>query len=300
MDFWRDIRRSGRLLHMRKNFATCFDSAYLLKGVVMIESLIRESADRHNIHVLAMDEECERVLRALNLRGVQVYAMKDFEVLSGMAKVRETRSWKEYAWTCGSVFTDFVAPLCSGQVCYLDADLFWFFDPGIIFHEIDDRAIGITPHRFAKKDEPRLLPNGKFNVQICAFQGPVGIKALHKWAKQCKEWCYDAHVDGKFGDQGYLDSWPTDYPGEVCEISNPGVGLAPWNIANWSVSMSGEHVFVDTYRLVAYHMHEFLDYGDGRFRLTNWRLRETDKELIYKPYIDAIQDVKLRIQGVPA
>src|SRR5688572_8520545 len=114
---------------MRRNFATLFDSAYLPKGLVMLQSLIRESLDRHTIHVLAMDEACEAALRELNLPGVMVHSLKYFESMTGMDKVRATRSWKEYCWTCASVFTDFVAPPCSNRVTYLDADLMFFSDP---------------------------------------------------------------------------------------------------------------------------------------------------------------------------
>lgn len=282
---------------MKRTFATVFDQNYLVKGLVMLESLIRESFSKHTVHVLAMDHVTESALKAFNLRGVIVHNMTEFESATGMDEVRKTRSWQEYCWTCGSVFADYV---CKDAITYIDADLFWFFDPEIIFHEIEDRAIGITPHRFAKKDERRLLPNGKFNVQFCAFQHEVGRAALKKWAKQCKEWCYNAHVDGKFGDQKYLDSWPSDYPGEVCEISNPGVGLAPWNIANFKVDVSGDHVMVDTYRLVMYHLHEFSEQQDGLFRYTGWPLRESDRQFIYGPYVKAYREWKRRLEQVAA
>lgn len=266
----------------------------------MIESLIQHSFDRPTIHVLAMDAACSASLKQVNLPGVLVYEMADFEAMTGMRETRKTRTHREYCWTCGSVFTNFVAPQCSGNVCYLDADLFWFFDPGMIFHEIGDRAIGITPHRFAKKDEPRLLPNGKFNVQIVAFQGPVGMAALRKWAAQCQDWCFATHDAGRFGDQGYLDSWPKDYPDEVCEISNPGVGLAPWNIANYAIASDGDSVMVDTFRLVVYHAHEFTQLDNGLFRYTGWPLRDSDKKFIYEPYVAKTRQWKSRLESMAA
>jgi len=269
-----------------------FDSRYLAKGVVMLQSLIRESFDRHTIHVLAMDENCESVLRELNIKGVIVHALKDFEALAGMHNVRATRNWTEYCWTCASVFTEFVLQICSGRVTYLDADLMFFADPELIFTEIGTKSIGITPHRFAKKDEPRLLPNGRFNVQWVTFHGEVGEACLKRWAKQCRDWCYYTNDGGKFGDQGYLDEWPTRYAGEVCEIANPGAGLAPWNVANHIVEKVGDVVMADNYTVIFYHYHELQEQESGLYRLTNWKLRDRDKELIYAPYLKALDKWK--------
>lgn len=283
---------------MNRNFATLFDSRYLVKGLVMLESLIRESFDRHTIYVLAMDKECEEALRRINLRGVMVHSLADFEAVTRMNKVRATRSWKEYCWTCASVFTDFVAPMCSDRVTYLDADLMFFSDPELIFTEIGQKSIGITPHRFARKDEPRLNQNGRYNVQWVTFHGAVGRECLKRWAKQCRDWCYHTNIDGKFGDQGYLDEWPTRYAGEVCEISHIGAGLAPWNIANYTVEKVLDTVMADNSTVLFYHYHEFEEMSDGLFRYTNWKLRDLDKALIYAPYVKAYQEWQKKLEMV--
>lgn len=283
---------------MRRNFTTLFDSKYLTKGLVMLESLIRESFDSHTIHVLAMDRECEEALRRINLRGVMVHAIADVEAICRLESVRKSRSFTEYCWTMASVFTNFVAASCSDRVTYLDADLMFFADPELIFTEIGDKSIGITPHRFAKKDELRLLPNGRYNVQWVTFHGEVGRECLKRWAKQCRDWCYRANDAGKFGDQGYLDEWPTLYPGEVCEIANPGAGLAPWNVANYNVERIGDVVMADNHTVIFYHYHELQEQESGLYRLTNWKLRDRDKELIYAPYLKAMDTWKARLEGM--
>ena len=275
---------------MTRHYCTIFDSNYLAKGLAMILSLIKHSSVKPNIHVLAMDDECRSALQLQGIIGLSVYSMPEFEEMTSIGELRKTRTHQEFCWSCGAIFTDFVIGFNElSELTYIDADCFLFSDPETVFSEIGEKSIGITPHRFAKKDEARLLPNGKYAVQWVTFKGEVGRRCLSRWAGQVREWCYYRHEDGKFADQKYLDSWMTDYPGEVCEIQNPGVGLAPWNVANYDVSgfeLHGQYrQIVDGHPLVMYHFHE---YSHGK-RLTGWKLRESDKELIYAPYAKAIE-----------
>lgn len=274
-----------------RHYCTIFDSNYAPAGLTMIKSLIRHSVELPTIHVLAMDEECMRTMRAMNLRGVEIWEMEPFEKATGMELVKPTRTEQEYAWTCGSVFTDYIASKFLADVTYLDADMMFASDPERIFDEIGEKSIGITPHRFAEKDRRRLEPNGRFCVQWVTLKGVTGRSCLRRWSRQCKDWCkYENAGPGFFGDQGYLDEWPAMYAGEVCEITNPGAGLAPWNIANFNVHKIGNSVMVDNHPLIFYHFHELLRRPDGSIRLTNWPLRDQDKELIYRPYIQSLQE----------
>src|SRR6185295_7490482 len=101
------------------------------------------------------------------------------------------------------------------------------------FAEIGEKSIGIVPHRFPPHRKHLEKEVGKFNVSWVTFKVPVGFKCLEQWAKNCREKC--SAKEG-CGDQVYLDSWGTDYPGEVCEIQNIGVGVAPWNISQYGVA----------------------------------------------------------------
>jgi hypothetical protein len=268
-----------------RHYCTMFDSAYLAKGLAMIGSLLKHSSQGVQIHVLALDEACRETLFSLELESVMIWPFSIVDEVTGLSELKKTRTHQEWCWSCGSIFTDYMWAHVNDELTYIDADCFFFSDPEIVFDEIGEKSIAITPHRFAKKDEARLLPNGKYAVQWVTFRGDVGRKCLSKWAQQCREWCFYRHEDGKFADQKYLDTWMRDYPGEVCEIENPGVGLAPWNIANYSVGKAGDTVMVDAHRLIMFHAHEYL-HGQ---RLTNWPLRPEDKELIYGPYAAAIE-----------
>lgn len=168
---------------------------------------------------------------------------------------------------------------------YLDADLFFFSDPKVVFDEIGKRSIGITPHRFSP-DKKYLEANGLFNVGWVTARGEVGVKCIAKWAAECREKC--SLQDG-CGDQKYLDSWPAEYGDDLCVIENPGVNLAPWNLPNYKLS-TGPRVEVRS--VVFYHFHEFQDED----HLTNYRLRLSDIALLYQPYIAEWRNAKKRME----
>lgn len=275
-----------------RHFATHFDVNYLSKGLTMIESLLQNSL-HPMVHVLAMDEETKHALHVLANGRISIYSMPEFESATGSGELRSTRTHREFCWTVGSVFTDFVMQFNDlHEVTYCDADVFFFADPEPVFTEIGDKSIAITPHRFAKKDEARLLPNGKYAVQWVTFRGEVGRRCLAEWSKNVKAWCkYENAGPGRFADQGYLDFFERDYPGEVCEIQHPGVGLAPWNIANYHISDGPK---VDGWPVIMYHFHEYIH----RKRLTNWKLRPEDIALIYEPYSAAIERNTLMLESL--
>lgn len=265
---------------MRHSYATLFDRNYLAQGVVMLKSLLAH-ADEPTIYVLAMDKETETALRTLDLPGVMIVAHRDFEVLNNTVHLQLTRTWREYCWTCASLLTLHCAPLANWSITYLDADLYFFSNPAVIHTEIGDRSIGIIPHRFNVEYQRRYGANGKYNVGWVTFKGAVGRQCLQSWAIQCREWCYYRNENGKFADQGYLDSWVEKY-GEVnvCEITNPGAGLAPWNSMNHSVCNTDNGVAIDGHLLVFYHFHQGTK--------PKHQIGHVTRGYIYKPYTQAL------------
>lgn len=268
----------------------------------MHRSLVEHSkTEPFLLHILAMDEECYRQLWRLRLPCVQIVRMEAFEHACQMAEVRASRTWQEYCWTVASVFTAYVAQTNSGymrtlenEVTYLDADLFFFSDPEQVFEEIGDRKIAIVPHRLIPSKK-HLEVNGIYNVSWVTFKGALGHAALTMWATQCREWCYNRQEDGKFGDQKYLDNWPSLY-GEQCHvIENIGVGLAPWNLANYEIA---DGPTADGKKAVMFHAHEFAELSDGGYRLTNYHLRPEDITYIYEPYLKAYKQAKESIEAV--
>lgn len=276
-----------------RHYCTLFDRSYLSKGLCLHESLMRHSSEPFLLHILAMDAATMVLLDDLQLDCVDVIPLSTFERALNLGKVKQSRTWKEYCWTAASQLLEMLLPWTDGDgVCYVDSDIFIYSDPLPIFTEIGSRSIGITPHRFAEKDRPRLARNGEFNVGTVVIRNTeTGRRCIKKWALQTREWCFARNENGKFGDQGFLDSFPSDYPSEVAVIQNLGVNLGPWSVGNFEISQREGKVYVNSDVLIAYHFHE---YRSSR-ELTGWPLRDSDKRLIYDPYIAAWRTATARI-----
>lgn len=233
------------------NFCTLFDSYYLLKGLALYKSLERVTTDFH-LYVMAFDRECCDRLQGWGEEHMTVELVDDFETPE-LKAVKTTRTKAEYCWTCGpSVIWHFMKKYNLPDITYLDSDLFFMNSPKVIYDEIGDASVAITEQGLSD-DRARLY--GKYCVQYMFFKNDdEGCKTLVWWRDRCIEWCYQRFEDGKYGDQKYLDRFPELSP-SLCVISNPGVGIAPWNMH--------KYVYVDhcisengrKYPYVFYHMH---------------------------------------------
>ncbi len=264
-----------------RNYCTLFDARYLAKGLAMYESLVKHSSEPFTLHVLAMDDQTERILTELALPNMHVMTLTGFERAMNLQEIRERRSWAEYCWGCASNLMEYMLPwMPEDGITYIDSDILFFSDPKVIFDEVGERSIGITPHRFSPAEELRLGKNGKFNVGIVvARNSETGRKCIARWAAQCRDRCSS---EVGCGDQQYLDEWPGLYGEECCQVENLGVNLGPWSL---------DHIDMDAINLVAYHAHEFVDHK----YLTGYALQQVHLDVIYWPYIAALQDSAKRI-----
>jgi hypothetical protein len=252
----------------------------MAKGLALHESLLGHSSEDFKLHILTMDDATQFLLDDMALPNVELIPLMTFERELNLKPVRESRTHQEWCWTCASSLLDYILKSV-GDCTYVDADIYWFADPQPIFDEIGGRSIGITPHRFPshRKDQER---NGIYNVGLVhAKNTEAGRSCISRWAEQCRDWCFNrVEEHHACGDQLYLDTWMTDYPGEVCAIENIGVNTAPWNLSQYAVTRGPK---VNNVPIVCYHFHEFVD----RHHLTNYLLREEDRKHIYEPYVEA-------------
>lgn len=273
-----------------RNFCTLFDLAYLPKGLCLYESLLRHAGD-FVLYILPMDNECANRLLRMHLPHVQL-VLGFHETHPGMKEARENRTHAEYCWTSSSNFLEALMATGLDECTYLDSDMLFFSDPQAAFDEIGKRSIAIVPHRFIKSKQ-YLEVNGKYNVSWVTFRNtPVGIECLKRWARQCRDRC--SAVIG-CGDQKYLDEFIPLFGKDVCSFVHPGIGLAPWNLARYVLS---EGPRVDAWDVVFFHFHEMQERPDGTFRLTNYALRDEDREYIYEPYLHAYKKAKALSQEI--
>lgn len=270
------------------NYCTLFDSNYLDRGLALYKSLC-DVKDIFHLFVVAFDDECYEVLNKLHLENLTVVSLIEFESKELLA-VKSSRSRAEYCWTCGSsIIYYFISNYKLDHCTYLDADLMFFSSPDPIYDEIGNNSIAITEHFTDGELE------GQFCVQFVYFKNDMdGMKALIWWKNSCIEWCYARYEDGKFGDQKYLDYFPTLFK-NVHIIKHRGAGVAPWNVLLYSLTEYGEIEFnKQLFDIIFFHYHgSKIDLLENSLRIKVFTSDVTTnvEKFIYLPYLRLLQSI---------
>lgn len=282
---------------MMINFCTLFDSVYLSRGLAMYHSLAKYCEEFH-LYVFAFDDKCLSVLKELNLKNLTVISLAKFED-EELLKVKPTRTRGEYCWTCTSSTILYVLKNYEVDNCtYLDSDLYFFSSPQILFEEMGDNSVLITPHHYTKKYD-QSSKTGIYCVQFVTFKNDEkGLIVLNWWRNACLDWCYDRFEDNRFGDQKYLDDWPDRFEGVyVCE--NLGAGVAPWNMQQYSFEQeSGIITGTETetgrkFKVIFFHFHSFSFLSPSCFSPRPYYERnESVIRLLFNPYAKEIQRIR--------
>jgi len=279
------------------NFCTLFDSNYLSRGLALFESLKKTETDFH-LFVVAFDDECYSYLKNLDKRELTVISLAEFED-EKLKQVKSQRTTAEYCWTCTPsiilyCIKQFQLPSCT----YVDADMVFYENPQILFNELSDKSILISEHRYTR-DYDVSATHGIYCVQFMYFRNDQnGLNALTWWRDRCIEWCFAYLEDGKFGDQKYLDDWKTRFPG-VHVMENPGGGLAPWNVQQYSIAEKNDKIYITDkqkrkqYPLVFFHFHGLKFYTDDKVECCAalYELNDDVKEILYFPYIRLLLNI---------
>lgn len=232
------------------NFCTLFDSFYLAKGLALYRSLQSVSSDFH-LFVMAFDEKSFRFLKQMECENLTVQWLNNFETPELLA-VKAERTRGEYCWTCGpSVIHYFMTTYNLPSLTYIDADMMFYSNPQVLFDEIGDADIAVSPH-FIEHEAA-----GKFCVQFNYFKNSAeGMRALVWWKDCCIEWCYNKYEDGKYGDQGYVEQFPSLF-NNVHIMEHRGTGVASWNMNSYSFHTEDNSIIYKgvTFPIVFFHYH---------------------------------------------
>lgn len=238
-----------------------------------------------------MDDESHSKMTELNLDSVVVIKFSELEAHdTELYSKKSTRSLVEYYFTCTPAICNYIFDVFPDidLLTYLDADLYFFSSPEIIFEEIGDKSIAIVEHRFSRFGR-QFIKLGVFNVAwISIRRDEQGLNCLSEYRKQCLDWCYD-YLDGdKYADQKYLDKWPAKYS-SLKVIQNKGVNLACWNIGNYRIEKKDNIIYADNDALVFYHFAGFKQLNPGFYTtsISSYfvRLNKVTKLDIYTVYI---------------
>lgn len=277
-----------------RHFCSLFNSAYQYHARLLYESIAATvPGDDFQFYFFCFDEGSEKYFNDLELKNVQIISLQQLEShLPALAEVKASRSLAEYFFTstpaiCKFVFEKYPAV---DELVYLDADLFFYQSPELVFEEIGDASVSIIPHRFNLINFFRNI-YGYYNVGWITFKRDQdGIACLNKWYENNIEWCFDKLTFSRYADQKYLNRWRRDF-NNVHVIRNKGANAAPWNIGNYKVARREGIVYVDKSPLVFYHFAS-LKFIDGSYYTTISSffapVRKEVAELIYRPYIQAL------------
>jgi hypothetical protein len=283
---------------------TLFDHRYLPRGLCMIDS-VRGHGGRQDIWVLCLTEACGRVLHQLALPGVRTLTLDALERhIPALMVARANRSLVEYYFTCMAALHRFLfdtIPDLQGTM-YIDADMQFFADPGLVFDAIGDAPVAVIPHNFPPALREKAEPYGLYNAGWSAFRrSEEGMRCLDWWLERSIEWCYD-YVDGyRYANQGYLVRF-ADVAPDTRVLTQKGFNCAPWNIGNYLVTQRDGRVLVDGEPLVFFHFHGVKKvygsfYFDGH-RDYGAPMTSLMRNRIYRPYVQELLVQENRIGGL--
>lgn len=275
------------------NFCTLFDYNYIHFGLKMYDSLKNHCPVFH-LYIIAFDENVELTLKKLGLSNVTVISLSEFED-DELLKVKPTRSRAEYCWTSTPSSILYTLQKYNLDNCtYIDADLFFFSDPTILFDELGQNSILLTEHNYHQKYLQNLKA-GIYCVQFMTFKNDKnGLKALQWWRNACIDWCYARFEDNKFGDQKYLDDWTERFEG-VYVCKNEGAGVAPWNVKKYKIIQENSSLFIKSEKkipIIFYHFHDLKFIGEQQVNLGRYDFDRNIIQNIYKPYLKELISIK--------
>jgi hypothetical protein len=286
------------------HFCTLFDSNYLSRGLALHESLVR-NVNRFHLYIFAFDDRSQAILKQLNLEHTTLIPLGEFEDASLLA-VKPTRSKAEYCWTCTPSTIRYVINRFGVDHCtYIDADMYFYTDPGALIEEMGTDSVLITPHYYTSKYAYFANTSGVYCVQFVTFRNDdKGMHVLNWWANACIEWCYARFEDGKFGDQKYLDQWTATFQG-VHVLQHRGGGVAPWNAEQYAFRTENGKPFARLtetgrdYPVIFFHFHGVKFFSNASVDLSStYYINRNTVEHVYFPYLEALERAKKRVQTI--
>lgn len=279
---------------MPRYFCTYFDINYLLLGMTMFRSLRRHCPEAC-LYVLCLDDETFEVLENTSEQGLVPIRLSDIEHWdNSLLEAKGNRSRIEYYFTLTPYLCLYVLDRYEPEIItYLDADVFFFSNPELIFTEMGNNSILLTEHRFSEHLKQYEI-YGRFNVQFESFRtDKIGRACLDHWKTKCYEYCGENLEKGRYADQKYLDEWPDLFEGVVVSRQS-GAGLAVWNVHGCEIREEQGNVLVDEQPLIFFHYHGFKYLGGGFCKtglgICNAHVSDESKRILFGGYVVALQE----------
>jgi len=271
---------------LHNQYVTIFDSNFLPQGIALNISLQR-FAGQYTLWVICADDLAFKILKKLNLANIRLLNLVDLET-DELRFAKKNRNFREYFWTLTPFLAKFIFNIDPSieQIIYIDADMWLISDPSSITEEFikSGKDILITKHAYAKEYD-QSKSNGEFCVQFLIFKNNQKAELVRKeWELECLEWCYQEPSAGKFGDQKYLDKWPTSHGDVVHILGDLAAMQGPWNTIKFPYQ-----------RAIFHHFHGFRLGKDYSYSLSSaYEIPAQTIQNIYEPYfLDIVLAIRL-------
>lgn len=279
---------------MKHDICTLFDKNYLSRGLALYDSL-REHCPEFTLWMLCMDKESHKLLRKLNLKDIRPIKLSEIED-DRLKSVKSTRTGTEYCWMFSSSLPLYLLEKNPGMgmITYIDADIYFYDSIEKIYDEFGNNSVMIIPHNSSEKNKWREKTSGIYNVGMMIFRNDAnGLETLRWWKDRVIDWCFSRYENGKFGDQLYLNDWPTRFRG-VYVLRNLGANMASWNIGRCIFSKRNEKIIGveketgKEFPLIFYHFHGLKIYLNKKGKIKAYPIGILNKK-IYSEYIEVLQ-----------
>lgn len=293
------------MTHPVRHFCTYFDKGYLSRGLALYHSL-RRTHPSLRLYAGCFDRETYEYLARAGLPDLVPLPIAELEAYdAALAATRSRRTRVEYFFTSTPSWLRFVLARFPevDLLTYLDADLYFFSSSEPAFAEMGDAPIAIVEHHYPEQLR-HLERFGRFNVGWLVFRRHRDAAAcLDWWRDRCLEWCFDRVEGDRYGDQKYLDRWPTLFP-SLHVLQHPGVDVAPWNLSAYRLDVVPGSPTINSIPLVCFHFqglkHVLGPLYESGLRAYGQRLDRSARTHIFEPYLAELgrYEAELRRAGL--
>lgn len=260
---------------------TLFNLAYAPLGLSFIAS-VRRHIPEADVWVLAADEETATLLTRVVDPRVHLLTLDDTR-FAEVHELRRSRTPSEFCWTlkpvaCAAALSRSSA---SRSLLYADADTYFLRHPRELVREFDESQTStmITRHDYSQEYDQTSVA-GKFAANLLMLAAPAGDRILPDWQEDCLSLCSETPANDHFGDQRYLESWPSRFPDQIHVLQQDELLGSPWNVDRRDLD-----------RLVAYNFHGLTLLSSERVLLTEgYKISDDVIRDIYLPYLRQIRE----------
>ncbi len=276
-------------------YCTLLTKGRVYQGIAMLMSLNQVIRDPFTVFVYCVDDESYSLFKKLPWDHLVLIHENDFP--EEIRTIKETRKIHEYCWTLKPVLCEYVMihyPSVK-RVTYLDSDLYFWEDPGIIVQNQPKCSVLLSieekyrPKWNKSRLKRRIKITGLYNSGFISFKRDEnGLESIKWWKTQCLNQCSIQPEKGLFGDQKYLDELPKLFS-NICSITMPGVNIGPWNRLKYQFSKDARSVRIDNDLLIFYHFSSLRVIARDQIKFI-YKVNKSKLPFIYGIYQEALSD----------